>query len=758
MTPIRYRSIVIILTLTAGFQGSPLAEESDFEPQWSPTLHIRRTEGKIRIDGELDDPGWGNASRATNFAETDPGDQVKPPVESEAWVTYDSENLYVALIAYDDPRTIRVSLRDRDNIFQDDYYGLMLDTYGDYIWGYEVFVNPIGIQGDLRVMSDGNEDISFDIIFHSRGRLTETGYQVELAIPFASLRFPDKERQVWRLNFWRDHQREIRRRYSWAAVDRDNACWMCTWGTLTGIEGIRPGSQVDIIPSALVFQTGEIRDPERPGSGFDNHDPEGEISLNVRYGLSSSASIEATLNPDFSQIESDVVQIDVNSPFALTYPERRPFFQEGSDLYETQISAIYTRSINDPSAAGKLTGQFGSTGVLYLAGADEHTPVILPAEEFNGFAEVGRSLSNILRLRHAYGQGSHVGGLATDRRTIGGDLDGSGTVYGIDGRHRLTSTLQVEYQLLGSHTVEPDDSTLVRDVEARDFIFDRKHTLGFDGESFSGRAVYLSLERSGRTWSQDIDYWEYSPAFRADNGFVARNNYRVVSLNENLWFRPNGSLLVSWGPWMGIGKEWNPLTDRWEDQWLRVGASLNFVSQTEIWVNGLLSSERFRGCVFDGIQTLETGFHSRPSETLQVGGEVRFGKLIARGSDPFLGDFFRTGAWGALKLGPRFTLEPEWNYEEMGNPVLGGKDYAGFTFRNRAAYQFSRELFFRLVTQYNGFLGRFDIEPLLTYRLSPFTVFFLGATSGYTRFETTGRDWELTGRQFFAKVQVLVRL
>ena len=167
--------LTVILSLAVSSFGS---EGPTFKPVYKPTLEINKTTESIRIDGRLDDPGWQAAGVADNFAEVSPGDQVAPPVASSALITYDDDNLYIALIARDDPTTVRASLRDRDDIFQDDYFGIMIDTYGDASWGYEIFVNPLGIQGDLRMESSGNEDLSYDIIFESMGVVTDSGYQV----------------------------------------------------------------------------------------------------------------------------------------------------------------------------------------------------------------------------------------------------------------------------------------------------------------------------------------------------------------------------------------------------------------------------------------------------------------------------------------------------------------------------------------------------------------------------------------------------
>lgn len=287
----------------------------------------------------------------------------------------------------------------------------------------------------------------------------------------------------------------------------------------------------------------------------------------------------------------------------------------------------------------------------------------------------------------------------------------------------------------------------------------------FDDETFSGNAAYVSLERDGRTWSHDIDYWEFSSGFRADNGFTTRNNYREVVVNESLWFRPNRSVLVGWGPWVNVGRQWNHESGEQEDEWLRLGVDVDLTRQTSAWANTLFSNERFGGRVIGGIQTLLVGAETHPIDAFSAGAEARVGKLIYRGSDPFLGDSFRASVWGTIKPSGRLVVEPSWNYEEMGRPEIGGKEFAGYTLRARTNFQFSRELFLRLVTQYNAFSERLDVEPLLTYRVNPFTVFFLGAASNFAYYEAdppetayASSEWQMTDRRFFAKIQYLLRI
>lgn len=764
------------------------SDPSGFHPQFKPTLEIAEAPGPIHVDGALDDAGWKGAARATGFAEVNPGDQIKPPVESEAWVTYDHENLYVALLARDDPSTVRVSLRERDNIFNDDYFGIMIDPYGDFQSCYELFVNPLGIQGDLRMTNGGdNEDDAYDAVWTSRGKITNEGYQVEIAIPFASLRFQDRPEQAWRINFWRDHQRETRRRYAWAAINRDDPCWMCNFGTMRGLRGIKPGSNVDFIASVVGSQAGARSDFDDPTSRFDNQDVEGEASVTARYGLSSTASAEIAINPDFSQIESDAGQIDVNEPFALFFPERRPFFQEGSDLYDTWITAIYTRSINNPEIAGKLTGRLGHSAFAYTLARDEDSPILIPQEERTDFAAGGRSISQFTRFRQNLGENNFLGGLVTDRR-LEGDGGGAGTVLAADGGMQLLRNYRIEGQFALSHTEEAKDPALSEDFG--DATFERgKHTVALDGEAYWGQAAYASLERDARVWNSDMDFYTFSPTFRTDNGFNGRNDYTQWNWWNGLTFNPNRRWLREWRPQFGFGRIWN-YDGKVKDEWIRPHLSFTSNYQTDFYGEFRPAQQRFRDRQFNGVRTWYTEVNTRPASWLRGGFSVDGGRVIRRtfGSEPFLGRVHNASCYFTFKPTQRLGINPNYNWSRMETADGSSTVYDGYILRTHISYQFSRELSARVVTEYDKFDSRLSFEPLVTYRINAFTVFYLGSTGQYHRYlaePVAGRgiggsgeesawmsarsaggaegsepadDWEMTSRQFFAKIQYLVRL
>lgn len=552
------------------------AARAEFVPNDHPELTVRRAPGAIQIDGDLNDPGWAGAARAVNWTETNPGDNVEPSVSTETWVAYDDQNLYLAFLVQDDPSTVRATLRDRDEIWQDDYVGIILDTYGTATWAYELFVNPLGVQGDLRWTTQG-EDLGFDVVWFTDGRITEDGWQVEVAIPFQSLRFPDAPEQEWVATFWRNHPRDSRRRYSWAKMNRDDPCWPCNFGTLKGIEGVDSGSGWELLPSVTAYEINELETLAEGDSIPRQYTSEMDADFGIggRYAINSSYAAQATYNPDFSQVESDAAQIDANTTFALFFPERRPFFQEGSDLFNSWVSQVYTRSINNPQWAGKLTGRQGRFSMAFLTAQDEDSPIIIPGQERSEFLLGGRSWSNILRARQNFGEDNHLGFLVTDRRLDGG---GAGTTYSVDGQVRLFRNYRIEGQLTGSHTEEPDDPGLSDQIDDAEFD-DGRYTADFDGETFNGVAAYASLERSARFWNFDFDYWTYSPTFRADNGFVTQNDHHRGTFWTGLFFRPNTSVLDQVTPSVSTGRIWNYDGLR-KDEWIASEVDFLFKGQT----------------------------------------------------------------------------------------------------------------------------------------------------------------------------------
>jgi len=724
-----------------------------FQPQYLPELTIERAAGDITIDGRLDDAGWVGSARIDGFTEHRPGDQIKPPVDTEVMIAYDQDNLYVAFICQDDPKLLRATMTGRDNIFRDDNVIVLIDTYGTQASAYEVMANPFGIQGDLMYSQNVGEDSSFDMVYTVDGNITDFGYVVEFAIPFSSMRFPDTADQVWRMDFWRNHPREVRGQYSWVGMNRDDPCWPCQWGTVYGIKDVSPGKGLELLPSFVATQSGERDD----AGEWRNDDVDGDVSLGMKYVLDSNMTAEVTYNPDFSQVEADAAQMDVNTTFALSYEEKRPFFQEGSDLFRTYLNTVYTRSINDPEFAAKLTGRQGGTSIAYLMARDEHTPYIVPFTERSEFAAAGRSISNILRLQQAMGDQSFLGFIATDRRLE--NSDGAGTVFGTDGCVRLDQNHRIQFQALASRTVEPDDPDMSAGFDQTTFD-DGKYTAAFDGEDFWGYAYCAGFERNARRWSYSIDYVDYSPEFRAQNGFINRNNRRWISVeNEYMKYFDDG--VFDWiEPSFNIARVWD-YDGTVKDEWLTLDVSAQLRSaQTSFHMQYLRSNELFGGVQFDDIWALHLCGNSTPSDFLRYGWSLNYGERIARRS-LVMGKEHNHYVWARIKPIDNLLIEPTFEYLHSEDLGTGEELYEDYVMRSKFSLQLNRELAVRLVVQYSDSDRTWETDPLLTYRLNPFSIFYIGSTRDYRDLKAAevGADgWRLTDRQYFMKLQYLFQI
>ncbi len=762
--------ITTILSLFVLVEGVSGGEGSDaFRPVYHPTLEVTKTPGYIKIDGYLNDPGWSGSARAENFVENSPGDQVKPEVETQALITYDDDRLYVAFICHENPTTIRAALCERDRLWTNqDMVGFFIDTYGDASWAYTLNVNPYGVQMDALWSPTTGEDGSYDLIWESAAQITDSGYQVEMAIPFSSLRFPNQAQQIWKVDFYRHRYRESHYEYSWAAYDRDEPCWPCQWGTVSGIENVQPGKGIELLPSVMAFQSGDLTGAgttERPYD-FVNHDPDGEASVGAKYAITSNVIAEATYNPDFSQVESDAAQIDVNTSFALFYPERRPFFQEGSDLFRTWVNLFYTRTINDPQFAGKATARIDRASIAHVVARDEHSPIIVPFEESSAYLLAGKSISNIFRYRQGFGTDSHVGLLATDRRLEGG---GSGTLLNLDSQLLLHRNFRLQFQLIGSHTVESDDSRLTSqinqamDIGLIDSTFDSgSHTSAYDGESYSGHAVILILRERSRHFSLDATYQELSPTFRADNGFQTYNNRRQTDLAVGYTHYFDNAFVDRANPHVQVGTVWN-FEGQKKDQyvWFNVHTYLK-VAQIYLRTMHMRSAERFGGVQYDNIWTWQQSGSASLGNLLDFGGSIVYARNIARrllvpSKETML------SLWANLKPLDRLLVETRYDFHNSYHGKTGEKLFEGYIARTRLNFQMTPELSLRLVVQYNDFYRTWDIDPLLTYRLSPFSVLYLGSAYEYCRFDCLGDDGteqatRMTSRQFFMKLQYLFQI
>jgi len=328
------------------------------------TIHITRASGPITIDGDLSDPAWRTATRIDKWYETKPADNTEPKVRNVGYLTFDDRYFYAAFEFDDpDPRSIRAPFADRDNINgnYNDYGGLLLDARNTGSNSVLFVATPSNTQYDSIIDDSTNEDASPDFFWDSATKINDHGWTLEIRIPFSSIRYKNVDPQTWRVMLYRNYPRDFHYQFFTARLPRDGNCFVCRANVLTGLERLPGGGHIVVAPYAAASNVAERSGPA--GSPLDDAVLQSHIGVDVKYLPNADNAIDLTVKPDFSQIESDTAQIATNQRFALFYPEKRPFFLEGIDLFATPIQAVYTRTITDPVAGGRVTGK--TAGVRY---------------------------------------------------------------------------------------------------------------------------------------------------------------------------------------------------------------------------------------------------------------------------------------------------------------------------------------------------------------------------------------------------------
>ncbi len=466
---------------------APLPDTATFDKA------IPRLDAVVETDGVLDEAVWSEATVLDDFSQYLPVDGRAAQQATTVLVWYSPTMLHVGIRATAVPAEVRATLADRDRISGDDYVLLVLDTFDDQRQAFVLGVNPLGIQWDgiLRdaarqasMMGTGGDrpytiDDSPDFVYASKGRLTATGYEVEIAVPFKSLRYQPDATQQWGFNVIRRVQ-QTGFEDTWAPVSRTNTSFLAQSGTLSGLTDLRRGLVLDLNPELTANAAGS----EGPDGGwrYDRQNP--QIGGNVRWGVTNNLTLTATANPDFSQVEADVAQIQYDPRQSLYFPEKRPFFLEGIELFRTPNQIIYTRRVAEPTVAAKLTGKLSGTNVAALSALDDRDASRTGED---------RRYVNVLRLQRDLAGQSSVGLAYTD--LVEGDR--WNRVAALDGRFVLRKVYTLTFQGAGSVT---DDGTT------------RKAAPLWDA----------TLNRSGRAWGFNATLRGIHPDFRASNGFFSR--------------------------------------------------------------------------------------------------------------------------------------------------------------------------------------------------------------------------------------------
>ncbi len=474
------------------------------------SLALPRITSPIKVDGDLSDPGWKQAVQVDLPYEIHVTDNGAPPVKTTGYLGYDSKYFYAAFRCEDPhPSQIRAPYEDRDSVSSgQDFAGLFLDPRHDGRSALELFVNPRGIQSDgITNDATSQEDFSPDLFWESAAKITAQGWDMEMRIPLTSLRYAKGDPQTWGVILYRNYPRGFRYQITSVRLPKGTNCTVCHETDLTGLSGLPSSNHLVVAPYATALEVGQARG--EPGSSFLNKPVEGDGGADVKWNPGPDTALDLTLNPDFSQIESDVAQISINQRFALFYPEKRPFFMEGVDLFQTPIDAVYTRTITSPRWGLRATGKIGAMAYTVLTAQDRGGGLaIIPGPESSSFApqDFG-SMVTIARVRQDAGR-SFWGFLVTDRENEGGSYN---RVAGPDFQWRPNDTDQVTGQFLYSTTKTPGRPDASPE---------------WDGRRLDGGDAYLVYDHSAKVWRWNLQYRDVSGAFRADSGYVPQVDYR----------------------------------------------------------------------------------------------------------------------------------------------------------------------------------------------------------------------------------------
>ena len=704
---------------------------------------VPRTAEPIKIDGNINEVAWQNALRLTLDYEFQPGNNTPALVKTECLLLYDDKNFYAAFRALDsEPAAIRAHLSDRDNAWNDDNVGIWLDTFNDGNRAFLFTANPFGIQGD-EVFSDGGdtEDSSWDAIWNSAGRLTDFGYAVEIAIPFEALQFHRQDQDLtWGFLLYRNYPRSVRHQLLNAPMDRNQTCFICQSPKITGLTGVTPGHSIELDPT-LTGLLAESR-PDFPAGEMEREAGKADFGISGKWAFTPNLTLGATVNPDFSQVEADAMQFDINTQFALYYTEKRPFFLEGKDFFATPFEAVYTRTVADPQWGVKLSGKEKGNAVGLFFTRDRITNLLFPGSQDSASTSLDEPVwANVLRYRLDVGRSSTVGLLASDRE---GDTYFN-RLAGIDARLRLFKSGTLALQFLGSSTRYPDATAAEFDQE-----------MG----AFSGRAMQVEYNHGKRTWFAEASFRDLTPGFRADLGFIPQVDYRQ-------WHVEGG--LVHWGKEKDFlsqaeaSLEFSESTDHAGgllQRALELSADASGPWQSQLVFEGTLQRQAYGGKEFDMFSSYYS-FVVRPTGSLNFFLEMWLGDQIDY-DNVRPGKRFRLDPSASFNLGRHLKLTLGHSLNRL--TVEGGRLFSARLSQAQLLYQFSPRAFFR------GILNFMDVtrdarlyfdavearektlftQLLFSYKINPRTVLFLGYTD-----DSLGSDaFALTraNRTFFAKV------
>jgi hypothetical protein len=741
-------------TLEAQATGEPTAssqaitDDIDFGPlAGRPRISPIRTNTPPEIDGRLDDEVWRTATKITELVQQSPLDGAPATEATDIYIAYDGDQIYFAFhVHYEDPSIMRANRVDRDRAASDDLMTIYFDTFMDQQQGYDFDVNAYGVQGDGIISRTGGRgpipyaDRSWDALFETGGQIVADGYTAEMAIPFKSLRYPtpaEGQPHRWGFQIVREVKGKDQENQVWSPMSRDESSFLGQMGVLEGMTNLSTSRNIEILPTFTAIQYGDI-DPTRPG--FVNQDPDPDAGVNLKYGITSNLTADFTVNPDFSQIESDRAQIEVNQRFPLFFRELRPFFLEGAEIFSlpSPVTLVHTRTIVDPDFGLKLTGKVGGVS-LGMLGTNDRAPgnvddVNDRLFDKTAYTFIGRALYDV------YAE-STVGAIVTNREF----LNSHSRLFDVDGNLRLNPTTVFRFRAV---------RTLHKEL---------------DSPEESGNMLTARWVHGGRNINWDLFLYQISPDLDTDVGFVRRTDVRQAQTALGYRFRPE-TWLINWGPRVTYMRNYT-FEDVLQDEDLRLSLDFRFARNISFSATFNDGMERFLDTDFEGRRfslrgSVNTSRTYRFSANFSTGDRVRFS------STPFLGRGTNWRVNATLQPISRLQTSLNLNASRLMDPRDDSEVFDVKILRARTDYQFTDRLALRNITEFNTLDETFDFNVLVNYRINAGTVFYLGYDDHYQQADLIegdrdgdGIDDQLflseelrrTNRAIFVKLRYLLR-
>ncbi|MFC1693501.1 DUF5916 domain-containing protein [Candidatus Latescibacterota bacterium] len=695
------------------FSDQGIAAKAGDEPYRVPIV-----ETPVKVDAILDEDVWQKAIKIDANIEVSPGENIQAPVKTEVLLAYSETHLYAAFRAYDpNPSEILAYFTDRDNFYDDDWVGLILDTFNDQRRSYEFFCNPFGVQGDK---IDGRS--AWDAIWDSHGRITDDGYIVEMAIPFSTLRFPGGgDEQIWGFDIERNYPRNVQHEIGAFPRDRNNSCYMCQFLKMIGFAGAVPGKDIEIDPT---FSGGTTQERADGTSGpFRMKDRKTDTGITARWRFTPNMTLSATANPDFSQVEADVAQMEINTRFPLYYSEKRPFFLEGAEIFRNQFSLVHTRTLAEPDWGVKLTGKEGKHSMGFFSVRDNVTPLIFPHYEGASNTTLSmQSTGTVLRYKYDVGKSSNVGAVLTDRE---GD-EYHNRVVGIDGSFDFTPKDSFSFGAVYSNTSYPEDIVSEYDQP---------------GSDFGGTGYSMQYSHDTEKYSVWCSYYEMNPDFRTDLGFETQVGFNYSNIGGQYMWRKGPD---HWYNWISIFFSYYISRDHYFNLMHKAYTSQFYYRgplQSYFSIYGEYGRDPYKGKDFRA-NFLSSYVGFKPSGSCDLYLRCTTGDKIDY-SNRRAGKKLSLSPSIDQKIGRHLTLSADHRFERL--KVDPGRLYDANVSNFGGVYQFNRRTFLRINLQYvdydrtiENYLYDVDANTttmfsqiLFSYKINPQTVFFLGYSDNY---------------------------